>query len=52
MTTRRFEVNGGDCRKRSHFSWFLGPLLYSVIFVNENENENVKTAQLVTQRKC
>ena len=24
----------------------------SVIFVNENENENAKTAKLVTQRKC
>ena len=27
-------------------------LLNSVIFVNENENENAKTAKLVTQRKC
>jgi len=24
----------------------------SVIFVNENENENAKSAQLVTQQKC
>jgi len=24
----------------------------SVVFVNENENENAKTAKLVTQRKC
>ena len=24
----------------------------SVIFVNENENENAKKAKLVTQRKC
>ena len=24
----------------------------SVIFVNENENENAKTANLVTERKC
>ena len=31
---------------------FQSLLLSSVIFVNENENENAKTAKLVTQRKC
>ena len=25
---------------------------FSVIFVNKNENENAKTAKLVTQRNC
>ena len=30
----------------------LNGRLTSVIFVNENENENAKIAKLVTQRKC